>query len=170
MVNSLWTNFLVVFRDELSYTGYSVKDVPIRTRPAFSNGPLCSIVSLKLRVRKYTLKFPFFFFRFTFIRSEMTPARAIQQSPSSFLEDSSTSSVHSSQSFEAEADREQKRWLWEKSVDHFVTSVRQGKFQVSSPLYLQEDLASSKVSSKVSSVKELRESKFLGSVIDERDV
>ncbi|XP_022779810.1 multiple PDZ domain protein-like isoform X3 [Stylophora pistillata] len=47
---------------------------------------------------------------FTFIRSEMTPARAIQQSPSSFLEDSSTSSVHSSsQSLEAEADREQKR-------------------------------------------------------------
>lgn len=61
MVNSLWTNFLVVFRDELSYTGYSVKYVPIRTRPAFSNGPLCSIVSLKLRVRNYTLKFPFFF-------------------------------------------------------------------------------------------------------------
>ena len=104
----------------------------------------------------------------------MTPARAIQQSPSSFLEDSSTSSVHSSQSLEAEADREQKRWLWEKSVDHFVASVRQGKFQVPSPippfppspLSLQEDLASSKVSS----VKELRESKFLGSVIDERDV
>ena len=35
-----------------------------------------------------------------------------------------------------------------------------------SPLSLQEDLASSKVSS----VKELRESKFLGSVIDEREI
>ena len=51
-----------------------------------------------------------FFSRFTFIRSEMTPARAIQQSPSSFLEDSSTSSVHSSsQSLEVEAEREQRR-------------------------------------------------------------
>lgn len=49
------------------------------------------------------------FSRFTFIRSEMTPARAIQQSPSSFLEDSSTSSVHSSQSLEVEAEREQRR-------------------------------------------------------------
>ena len=47
MVNSLWTNFLIVFSGELSYTGYSEKDVPIGTRPAFSNGPLCSIVSLK---------------------------------------------------------------------------------------------------------------------------
>lgn len=47
MVNRLWTNFLIVFRGELSYTGYSEKYVPIRTRPAFSNGPLCSIVSLK---------------------------------------------------------------------------------------------------------------------------
>ena len=47
MVNSLWTNFLIVFRGELSYTGYSGKDVPIRMRPAFSNGPLCSIVSLQ---------------------------------------------------------------------------------------------------------------------------
>ena len=87
----------------------------------------------KIKSQKLYFKI-FFFFRFTFIRSEMTPARAIQQSPSSFLEDSSTSSVHSSQSLEAEADREQKRWLWEKSVDHFVTSVRQGKFQVPSPI------------------------------------
>lgn len=87
----------------------------------------------KIKSEKLYFKISFFF-RFTFIRSEMTPARAIQQSPSSFLEDSSTSSVHSSQSLEAEADREQKRWLWEKSVDHFVTSVRQGKFQVPSPI------------------------------------
>lgn len=87
----------------------------------------------KIKSQKLYFKISFFF-RFTFIRSEMTPARAIQQSPSSFLEDSSTSSVHSSQSLEAEADREQKRWLWEKSVDHFVTSVRQGKFQVPSPI------------------------------------
>ena len=28
MVNSLWTNFLIVFRGELSNTGYSEKDVP----------------------------------------------------------------------------------------------------------------------------------------------
>lgn len=40
---------------------------------------------------------------FTFIRSEMTPARAIQQSPSSFLEDSSTSSM------EADPERDQRR-------------------------------------------------------------
>lgn len=40
---------------------------------------------------------------FTFIPSEMTPARAIQQSPSSFLEDSSTSSM------EADPERDQKR-------------------------------------------------------------
>lgn len=47
---------------------------------------------------------------FTFIRSDMTPARAIQQSPSSFLEDSSTSSIHSSShSLEADAEREQRR-------------------------------------------------------------
>ncbi|KAK2556764.1 Multiple PDZ domain protein, partial [Acropora cervicornis] len=42
---------------------------------------------------------------FTFIRSEMTPARAIQQSPSSFLEDSSTSSM------EADPERDQRRYL-----------------------------------------------------------
>ena len=45
------------------------------------------------------------FHRFTFIRSDMTPARAIQQSPSSFLEDSSTSSM------EADPERDQRRYL-----------------------------------------------------------
>lgn len=45
------------------------------------------------------------FYRFTFIRSDMTPARAIQQSPSSFLEDSSTSSM------EADPERDQRRYL-----------------------------------------------------------
>ena len=66
------------------------------------------------------------FSRFTFIRSEMTPARAIQQSPSSFLEDSSTSSVHSSsQSLEVEAEREQRRSNNILSFDlkHFWPSV-----------------------------------------------
>ena len=66
------------------------------------------------------------FSRFTFIRSEMTPARAIQQSPSSFLEDSSTSSVHSSsQSLEVEAEREQRRSNNVMSFDlvHFWPSI-----------------------------------------------
>ncbi|XP_073227363.1 multiple PDZ domain protein-like isoform X1 [Porites lutea] len=45
---------------------------------------------------------------FTFIRSDMTPARAIQQSPSSFLEDSSTSSMDSTP-LEAELERERRR-------------------------------------------------------------
>ena len=54
----------------------------------------------------------FIFCRFTFIRSDMTPARAIQQSPSSFLEDSSTSSMDSSP-LEAELERERRRY-WEE--------------------------------------------------------
>ena len=40
MVNSSWTNFLIVFRGELSYTGYSEKDVPIRRGPHLAMG-LC---------------------------------------------------------------------------------------------------------------------------------
>ena len=56
------------------------------------------------------------FCRFTLVRSEMTPARAIQQSPSSFLEDSSTSSVHSFQSLsyenELETENEPRRYVF----------------------------------------------------------
>ena len=40
MVNSLWTNFLIVFRGELSYTGYSEKDVPYVRGPHLATG-LC---------------------------------------------------------------------------------------------------------------------------------
>lgn len=171
MVNSLWTNFLIVFRGELSNTGYSEKDVPIRTRPAFSNGPLCSIVSLKLRVRNYTLKFPFFFSGSHSFAARWHLHGLFNSPPRHSLKTvlrhrcirPSLSRLKLTESRKGDYERKvliilSRAWDKEnsKSLPPFPPS----------PLSLQEDLASSKVSS----VKELRERKFLGSVIDERDV
>ena len=61
----------------------------------------------------------------------MTPARAIQQSPSSFLEDSSTSSMDSSP-LEAELERERRRYREERELCYrgfFVVTVNVGGYK-----------------------------------------